>query len=144
MRIDAPQNFHAGQDIEAAVEPAAVRHGINVAADEQGFFRFAAQGRPKISRRVRVNFDRQFGKFLLEPVARGNPRRRERDALRAVFVAGERAKFFQFGDGAFGIQRRIHAAECDSSFSCKIIVTMRCKASIKLQKEKSKKKLCQH
>jgi hypothetical protein len=35
LRIDAPENFHAREHVEAAIQPAAVRHGIHVAADEQ-------------------------------------------------------------------------------------------------------------
>ena len=59
LRVDAAQNFHARQHVETAIEPAAVRHGIDVAADEQRLFRFAAQCGPGIARRVVVNLDRQ-------------------------------------------------------------------------------------
>ena len=59
LRVDAPQNFDAGEDVEATIEPAAIRHGIHVAADEQRLFGFAAQCEPEISGRIVVNFDRQ-------------------------------------------------------------------------------------
>ncbi len=32
---DAPKNLNAGQHIEAAIEPAAVRHRIHMAADQK-------------------------------------------------------------------------------------------------------------
>ena len=51
-RISTP-----GERIQTAIEPAAVRHGIDVSADEKRFFGFAAQRRPKISGGVIVNFD---------------------------------------------------------------------------------------
>ena len=67
LGIDAAENLHTGQHIEAAIEPAAVRHGIHVAADEQTFFRFAAQRRPGVARGVVVDFDRE--RFELFPAA---------------------------------------------------------------------------
>jgi len=39
LRVDAAENFHTRENIQATIEPAAVRHGIHVAADEQTFFR---------------------------------------------------------------------------------------------------------
>ncbi len=52
---------------------------------------------------------------------------RECDPLRAVFIAGQRAKFFQLGDGPFGIER---GSSSDMLSKRKIIVTNFGKASI--------------
>ena len=74
LRVDAPQNFDAGQHVQTAIEPAAVRHGIDVAADEQRFVGFAAQGRPKISGRVIVNFQPPISSTLpAQPFSRLRP-----------------------------------------------------------------------
>ena len=40
---DAPEHLGTCDDVEAAVEPAAVRHGVDVAADQDGPLRLAAQ-----------------------------------------------------------------------------------------------------
>ena len=37
IALDAPKNFDAGERIQTAIEPAAIRNGIDVAADEQRF-----------------------------------------------------------------------------------------------------------
>ena len=69
------KNFNAGERIQTAIEPAAIRHGIDVAADEQRFFGFAAQRRPEISGGVVVNFDAAVASnFFAQPVARLAPR----------------------------------------------------------------------
>ena len=41
LRMDSPKNLDAGEGVETTVEPAAVRNGINVAADQQRPPRFA-------------------------------------------------------------------------------------------------------
>src|ERR1017187_9959049 len=108
LRIDAAKNFHARHYIETAVQPATVRHGIKVAADEQTFVRCAAQGEPRVASGVVVNFERQPFDCFAQKFPRCQPGFSEGDALRAVFVAGEHAEFLQFGDGAFGIKQDAH------------------------------------
>ena len=120
LRIDAAKNLHAGHDVEAAVQPAAVRHGIHVAADEQALFGFTVQRRPKISGGVGVDFDRQIFEFILQPRARLHPHRGEGNPLRAIIVAGEGAKFFQLGNGPLWVQRWIHV-RCYFSFCVKLL-----------------------
>ena len=58
LRVEAAQNFHARQHIQAAVEPAAVGHGIHVAADEQSAFRIRRAGWSRGCRRRRCGFPR--------------------------------------------------------------------------------------
>ena len=103
LRIDAAKNLDARDDIQATIEPPAIRHGINVPADEQGSFRFTVQGCPKIPRCIAMDFDRERFEFFLKPLARLDPRWGEGDSLRAVLIAGQRAKLFEFGDCAGGL-----------------------------------------
>ena len=70
-----------------------------MAADEQRLFRLAAQGVPGVARFVVVNFEREVFEFFFEPGARLQPGFRKGDALCAVFVSGELAKFLEFRDG---------------------------------------------
>ena len=101
--VDAAENFHTRQHVQAAVQPAAVGHGIHVPADEQALFRFTAQCRPEISGCIGVAFDREGFEFFLQPRAGFDPHRRERDALRAVVITGEGAEFLEFSDGALWV-----------------------------------------
>src|SRR6185312_8942701 len=50
LSVNAPQNFNSGENIQAAIEPSAVRHGIHVAADEQRLLGFATQREPSVAR----------------------------------------------------------------------------------------------
>lgn len=47
--IDAAENLDAGHDVEAAIEPAAVRDGIDVTADDERFLGLAGEGEPEVS-----------------------------------------------------------------------------------------------
>ena len=100
LRVDAAEDFDPGENVEAAVEPAAVGHGIQVAADEQSALGVAAQGGPEVARRVGVDFHGERGQGGAQVSAGGGPRRGEGDPLRAVFVAGQGMQFFEFGNGA--------------------------------------------
>jgi len=104
LLVDATKDFDSGEDVEATIEPAAVRHGINMTADEHGAVGLAAESGPEIARSVGVNFDRKCFEFLLQPIAGGEPRLGEGHALSAVFIGGEAAEVFKLGDGAFGIE----------------------------------------
>jgi hypothetical protein len=103
LLIDAAEDFDSSEDVEATVEPATVRDRIHVAADEQGAFGLASQSRPEITCGIRVNFDRKCFELFLEPIAGGEPRLGKGDALSAVFIGGETAQVFEFGDCAFGV-----------------------------------------
>jgi hypothetical protein len=80
-----------------------------MAADEQSAIGFTAQCRPEISRRVGMNFNRKASQFFLQPVAGGEPRFGERDALGSVLIAGELTELFEFGNGALRVEGRAHA-----------------------------------
>ena len=81
-RISTPASV-----FRATVEPAAVRHGIDVAADEQRFLGFAAQRHPEIARFVALDLRAELPRLSLHPSPRLRPGRGECDALRAVFIA---------------------------------------------------------
>ena len=106
--VEAAQDGHASHYIQAAVQPAAVRHRVHVSADEQGFFRLPLQGGPEIARRVHMGLHREFPQEAAEPFARGGPHGSEGHALGAVFVAGEGAQFLEFGESTRGVYRHGH------------------------------------
>ncbi len=104
LRGDATQDFESRENIERSIEPATVRDGIQMPANEQRPFGSPFQRDPIISGGVVVMLDRQLTDFRGEPLARFEPRIRPRDTLRAVFIAGEGAKLFQLGDCSFRIE----------------------------------------
>ena len=91
LRVDAPEDGQSGEDVQAAVKPAAVGNGIEVPADEQRPRGLAAQGGPEVARGVGVGFDRQGSQLPAEEIARGGPDRGKSHPLRAVFVPSEGA-----------------------------------------------------
>jgi hypothetical protein len=105
LSVNAPQDFKSRERVQTTIEPSAVRHGIDMATDEECFLRFTTQRRPKISRLVVVNLHiAQFLNLIAQPTSRFRPGRGKCDALGAIFVAGQLAQFLQFDDGFFRIQ----------------------------------------
>src|SRR5581483_8426057 len=102
---DPPHDLHAGEDVQAPVEPAAVRHRVHVPADQELPLRVAAQREPLVPRLV----DRLLGpgSVHLRPqeLACALPRLRPRDPLRAVLVPRQRAQLLELLDGAGGVER---------------------------------------
>ena len=99
------QHLDAAHDVEAAVEPAAVRHRVDVAADQQRALGGAAQREPLVARLVDLLLDRHGGELPAQPFARPLPRLRPGDALGAVLVSGQLLELAQLLDGAGGLQR---------------------------------------
>ena len=81
---DPPQHLGAGDDVEAAVEPAAVRDRVDVAADQDGALGLAAQRPPVVAGCVALALEREPVEQADQPDAGGVPRVRPRDALGAV------------------------------------------------------------
>ena len=82
-----------------------------MSANQKRFVRLTEQRCPKISCGVVVNLDaRNFLNLLPQKFSRFRPCRRERDALRAIFISGQRAELFEFSNGSFRIER--HEARC--------------------------------
>src|SRR5581483_6012626 len=89
---DAPQHLDAGEDVEAAVEPAAVRDGVHVAPEQERTVGLARQREPLVAGLVDL-LPRAGGRDLLaQEAARLLPRLRPGDPLRAVLVAGQLAQ----------------------------------------------------
>jgi hypothetical protein len=106
----APQHLEAGQHAERAVEPAAARHRVEVAADDQAPRRRARQRRPQVAGAVALGRDAQLALELLgEPRPRRLPGRAPGDALRALGVRGQRGQRFEIGDHPG--RRRLHRRE---------------------------------
>ncbi len=101
---EAAKNFEAGKDIQAAIKPAAIGDGIEMAADDQRFFGGAGKRDPIVARGVVMMLDGKIFEFIGEPFARFEPGVGPGNALSAIFVGGESAKFFEFGNSAFGIR----------------------------------------
>ena len=86
---DPPQHLRAGDDVEAPVEPAAVRDRVDVAADQDGALRVAAQRPPVVAGRVALDARAAGPREPVEPRARRVPRLGPRDPLGPVLVTGE-------------------------------------------------------
>src|SRR6185437_16123696 len=84
------QDLETGDDVQAAVEPAAVGHRVEVAADDDEALGLTGRRGPQVAGLVVLDADavdlRELG---AEPVVRLLPFVGPRDALGAVVVAGE-------------------------------------------------------
>ncbi len=89
----------------ATVEPAAVRHGIDVAADEQRLLRFAAQRHPEIAGFVALRLPRPLPLLCLPASCAPSPRSAVKATRCAPFSSPvRRAQFLEFLDRAARIQ----------------------------------------
>src|SRR5262249_5188771 len=102
--VETAQDFERGEEVEAAIQPAAVGHGIQMATEEQCFFGGAGQSDPVVGGRIVMMLDGQTAQLGSEPLARFEPGVGPGDALRPVCVAGEGAEFFELGYCAFRIE----------------------------------------
>src|SRR5581483_2430256 len=78
-----------------------------MAAQYERLLQLAHERDPAISGRIVMVLHRQILDLGLEPLARLEPGIGPCEALRAVFVAGERAQFLQVGDGSLGVDRNV-------------------------------------
>ena len=92
---DVAEHLGAGEDVEAAVEPAAVRDGVHVPADQDGAVGRAAQRVPVVAGLVALDLEREVGERVCQPGATARPGLRPRDALGAVLVTRERSQLLQ-------------------------------------------------
>ena len=102
---DTAQHLDAAHDVETAVEPAAVRHGVDVAADEQRAVGGAAQREPLVACLVDLLLDRHRGELAAEPLPRPLPGLRPGNPLGTVLVAGQLLELAQFVHGAGRLER---------------------------------------
>ena len=87
------QHFETGRNAQAAIQPSAVRHGIQMAAEDQRLLRRTRQRGPAIAGGIVMMLHGQSLDLGLKPFARLEPGIRPRDALRAVVVGGQCAQF---------------------------------------------------
>jgi hypothetical protein len=104
LRGDSPHDLDAGEHVETAVEPPAVRHRVHVAADHQLLVRGAPQREPLVAGFVDVLDGAGALHLLPQEGARGLPRLRPRDPLRAVVVVREVAQPVKGRNGACRIE----------------------------------------
>ena len=114
--VKSAECLEGREDAEAAVKPAAVGDRVKVAAEDEGFFGVAWEGDPAITGGVSMVLDEEAGEFGGQPVAGLEPGVGPGDALGAVFVAGEGAQFFEFGNGALGLNGHQYVASRRSSW----------------------------
>jgi hypothetical protein len=98
------QHLHPRHYAECAVEPASVRHGVDVRADRHGLLGLTRQTRPEVARLVDVGLDAlDLRQPLSEERARLLPHRRPADPLRAVRAPREAVQLTEVGDDALGL-----------------------------------------
>ena len=100
---DPPQHLHPGHHVQAAVEPAAVRHRVDVPADQQRPVGLAREREPLVP--GLVDLLRGERALVAQPLARPLPGLGPGDALRAVLVAGQLLELAQLLDRAGGVER---------------------------------------
>ena len=102
---DAAEDFEAGENVQGAVEPAAIGDGIEMAADEQGLFGFAGERDPVVAGGVVVMFDGQAAQFVMRTSRALSARcRSRRRAARRLSSAVRARSSFSSAIGAFGIE----------------------------------------
>ena len=109
MGGEVAEDFEAGDDVEAAVEPAAVGDGVEVATDEECFFGLAGKSDPVVGGCVVVVFDGEIVQFAREPFACFLPGVGPGYSLGSLVVAGEGEEFFEFVDGALGVEGHVRS-----------------------------------
>ena len=78
------QHLDRGQQAEAAVEPAAVRHGVDVRADDDDLLALAGDRRPQVPGDVALDRGVGLGELAEQPLARRAPVLAPRQPARAV------------------------------------------------------------
>ncbi len=101
------QQFQAGHHAERAVEPPALRHAVEMAADHQRVVAFAAQHGPQVAGLVLVDLDGKGGQRLAQHCPR-------LAATRVSTPAGDCRRVLRCGrQGRGGRQRLVRERSCD-------------------------------
>src|SRR5919199_262946 len=101
LRVQA-QHLQRRRNAEAAVQPAAVGHGVDVGANHDDVGHLAGEGRPQVAGLVDLDHAWQFGELGAQPVARLLPLGRPAEAPRAIRAAGQRRQLAQVAYDAVG------------------------------------------
>ena len=99
------QHLDGAHHVEAAVEPAAVGHRVDVPAEQHRTRRRAAQREPLVAGLVDLLLHGQAGELAAQPLPRALPRLGPGHPLRAVLVAGQLLQLAELGDRTSRIQR---------------------------------------
>src|SRR5215218_2214732 len=83
---DPPQHLEAGQHVQTAVQPAPVRHRVDVTADQERPLRPATQREPLVPRLVDLELGAGRRDLRSQPLARALPRLGPGDPLRTLGV----------------------------------------------------------
>jgi hypothetical protein len=93
---EAAENFEGREDVEGAIEPAAIRNRIEMAAEKKGFVGGAGERGPVVAGSIVMMLDGKLLEFLGVPFAGAEPGVGPGDALGSVVVGGEGAEFVEF------------------------------------------------
>jgi hypothetical protein len=118
LLCDSSQDLCAGDDVERAVEPAAVGHGVDVAADEQSAFGAPADREPLIARLVSLLFGSQRFELGPQPFLRLDPLVRPGDALCALLVARQLSELAKLSNRAACVKRHGRRAYWSARWRC--------------------------
>ena len=102
---DPPQHLDARHDVQGPVEPAAVRDGVDVAADQERAVVTPRKREPLAAGLVGLLAGARPLDPPGEPLPRPRPRVRPGHTLSAVLVARQLLQLAELGDGAGGIER---------------------------------------
>ena len=101
---DPPQHLDAGHHVQRSVEPAAVRDGVDMSADQQRALGVARQREPLVTGGIDRLLGPGAGELAVEPLAGALPRIGPGNALSAVLVTRQLLELAQLSDGAAGIK----------------------------------------
>ena len=110
LRGDRAQRLERPHHAERAVEPAAVRHGVDVGADHDGVGALTREPRPQVAGLVDLDLDRQLGERLAQQPARVLPLVRPAQPPRPAGTAGQLGERTQVGDRALWLTHDLHGA----------------------------------
>ena len=99
------QRLERGHHAQRAVEPSAIGHRVEMAADDDRAIGGAGQRHPAVAGRVHLRLDPDRRQARAQPFARVAPHRTPREALRTVGGRGPLAEVPEVGDHVAGAHR---------------------------------------
>src|SRR5262249_10228779 len=97
------ENAEPAHHAAGSVEPAAVRHGVDVRADRQGRIALPREVRPGVAGLVDLGLEADLPQELAEVLTRRPPSLSPAEPLGAVLVARPPGQLAQVGDHALGV-----------------------------------------
>ena len=105
---DRAQRLESGHDAERPIQPAAVRHRVDVRADHDGLGALPCESRPEVARLVDLDLHRQLCERLAQHAPRVLPLVRPAQPSRTAGAAGQLGERTQIGDRALRLTRDLH------------------------------------